>query len=365
MAGDASVRTDEVLLELLLTFSIPQKDLQPLAKELVRRFGSLTAVLEASPATLAQVSGVKSSSTVLLKLMDAIRKSCGGAVASPHKTTETSKATQQTLFDSAPSIPRTVPRPAIKPPKRKGTGLFGKSAVKDAVAILPRMPLTDSLDEASRFLKTSLPYNSVQTRERNSQYFRSQMFPEGHVDPALIQFARTFPSGQDIRDVCLYRFCCAEPLVDDFAEHLTSSRGVAGTIGRDFVLQYLRKRFPGAASADDCATAIVSGFEAAGVFKRKGKELSYAPRSVSLPAFAFILHSEFPEPRMYDIGQMEKCRHIRALLWKAEQFLPSLYELRNRGLISKVSEIDNVRQFTTKWTLPQVVERLAGGVKPL
>ncbi len=35
------------------------------------------------------------------------------------------------------------------------------------------------------------------------------------------------------------------------------------------------------------------------------------------------------------------------------------YELRNQGLISKVSEIDMVRQFTTKWSLMEIVEQVS------
>jgi len=41
--------------------------------------------------------------------------------------------------------------------------------------------------------------------------------------------------------------------------------------------------------------------------------------------------------------------------------LSALYELRNRGLITKVTEIDSLRQFTTRLTLDEVVERLVTG----
>ena len=61
---------------------------------------------------------------------------------------------------------------------------------------------------------------------------------------------------------------------------------------------------------------------------------------------------------MFDLGQLEGNKTILALLWDPSRILPSLYELRNQGLISKISEIDNVRQFTTKWSLKDVVERL-------
>jgi hypothetical protein len=52
------------------------------------------------------------------------------------------------------------------------------------------------------------------------------------------------------------------------------------------------------------------------------------------------------------------------MLWKPDQILPALYELRNRGIIANVSEIDNVRQFTIKWKLDQVVEFIARNRKP-
>jgi hypothetical protein len=49
---------------------------------------------------------------------------------------------------------------------------------------------------------------------------------------------------------------------------------------------------------------------------------------------------------------------IRALLWNPERIVPALYELRNQGILSKVSQIDAFRQFTTRWNLAQVVETL-------
>ena len=54
---------------------------------------------------------------------------------------------------------------------------------------------------------------------------------------------------------------------------------------------------------------------------------------------------------------------IRAMLWNPNRLLHALYELRNQGLISKISEIDNIRQFTTKYSLAGVVEQIVSGCK--
>ena len=45
LSGDAVSRSDVALLELLLTYGIPQRDVQPLAKSLIARFGGLEGVL--------------------------------------------------------------------------------------------------------------------------------------------------------------------------------------------------------------------------------------------------------------------------------------------------------------------------------
>jgi DNA repair protein RadC len=48
---------DYELLELLLTYAIPRRDVKPLAKALLERFGSFKGVLSASPAELREVDG--------------------------------------------------------------------------------------------------------------------------------------------------------------------------------------------------------------------------------------------------------------------------------------------------------------------
>ena len=57
------------VLELLLTFSIARKDVNPLAHELIAQFGSLSAVLEADESELLRVSGVGENTAALLSLM--------------------------------------------------------------------------------------------------------------------------------------------------------------------------------------------------------------------------------------------------------------------------------------------------------
>lgn len=50
--------SEHEIVELLLTLCIPQKDVKPLAKRLVSRFGGVKSILDATPSELAKESGV-------------------------------------------------------------------------------------------------------------------------------------------------------------------------------------------------------------------------------------------------------------------------------------------------------------------
>jgi len=63
---------DYELLELLLTFSIPRRDVKPVAKKLINAFGSLPKVLDADQEELEKLNGVGSMSASLIRLVKEI-----------------------------------------------------------------------------------------------------------------------------------------------------------------------------------------------------------------------------------------------------------------------------------------------------
>lgn len=67
---------DHEVLEMILFFSVPQKDTNEMAHSLIDRFGSLRGVLNATPEELYEISGVKSHSAVLLGLIRDINRRC-------------------------------------------------------------------------------------------------------------------------------------------------------------------------------------------------------------------------------------------------------------------------------------------------
>lgn len=70
-AGITGLQDYEVL-ELLLFYALPRKEVKPLAKDLLNRFGSLKGVLDAGPETLQEIRGIGRHAVLLFKLVRAL-----------------------------------------------------------------------------------------------------------------------------------------------------------------------------------------------------------------------------------------------------------------------------------------------------
>ena len=225
VSGEESSRSEEALLELLLTYAIPQKDVQPLAAHLLSEHGNLSSLLEASMESLCQSSGVKENSAVLLKLVDWIRQHHGhsGIVREKFKPpiqTELFKDISADTDQQASGVAEPYRKRVIR---RYGTEMFGKAVLKEAIQILPTLPDSESLDDIRSFLRIKLHFSAELTRKRYANYITRRMFPEGYADAPLRLFAKTYPNTKELQDVCFYRFLLSEPLEVDIIEELISN----------------------------------------------------------------------------------------------------------------------------------------------
>ena len=67
--GGAEALADYEILEALLFRSLPRRDTKPIAKALIKRFGSLGGVLNAPEARLKEVDGVKDATAIDLRIV--------------------------------------------------------------------------------------------------------------------------------------------------------------------------------------------------------------------------------------------------------------------------------------------------------
>jgi DNA repair protein RadC len=71
LIGGADALPDYELLELLLFLALPQRDVKPLARALLSRFGDFAGVMTADVAALTRVPGVKDNTATAIRIVEA------------------------------------------------------------------------------------------------------------------------------------------------------------------------------------------------------------------------------------------------------------------------------------------------------
>lgn len=100
---------DHQVLELLLFHAIPRRDTNPIAHRLIRRFGGLSAVLEADPKDLASVEGVGPTAAAFLSVIPQItRRYLHGKVRHSRMTLNTSESAAEYLISLMAGRPEEV-----------------------------------------------------------------------------------------------------------------------------------------------------------------------------------------------------------------------------------------------------------------
>ena len=251
--------------------------------------------------------------------------------------------------------------PAKRSTSTPGLRAYTNDLVQQAMEFLPQATQFGTLLEYREHLFRSLPLNSQNTRERYSQYLLNRFFPGDLYSPDLIVFADRFAGTQALRDVVFYLTASAEPIVGRIASEVVFPAVARGRISRVEVTSAVEARLHVARSAiGSTAQTIVRTLARLEIAKADTKLLHLRLRECDLDALAFILHREFPEPGMHDLEPALGGPMHLWLLWSSESIRRGLYSLRERGLLNRVSEIETVRQFTTRFTPAEAMSQWCG-----
>ncbi|MFP4088104.1 MAG: DUF4007 family protein [Desulfobacteraceae bacterium] len=171
---DPNAQSDDLLLELLLTYAIPRKDVQPMAQALLERFGSLERVLSASKEEITKIDGIGDISWILLKLIDNIR---GRGLAAKSGQTADIQASERipddqlSLFEST-ALPRNVDK---KPPS------IDDQAQQEPPQSLPDRDPRPALDEESAEASTLKPVSGAHQKNQAKASKRKLQVSNGHL----------------------------------------------------------------------------------------------------------------------------------------------------------------------------------------
>ena len=75
--GGAEALQDYEMLELIIFLAIPRRDVKPMAKDLIKKFGDLSGVLSADRDLLSEVKGISENVVTELKIVESAAKKFG------------------------------------------------------------------------------------------------------------------------------------------------------------------------------------------------------------------------------------------------------------------------------------------------
>jgi len=273
--------------------------------------------------------------------------------------------TERFLFDVAgeetkATLPLPEPPPRFPEPTLR---VYAKDFADHALLHLPQAAKYRSADEFRTYLSEKLRFNSQATRRRTANYIVSRFFPDDVYNEDVPQVAAATAGTPALGEALFYLTCRTEKIVSLVAEEVVFPSLAQGGVTRTRLREYVQGKFPDSRSADHIGQAVVRSYQFYGLGTANRTRLNVAVREGSLVSFAYVLHLEFPEPGMHAFEKMFDGPLHRWMLWDQQWMVRQLYRLREAGLLSKVSEIDRLRQFTTRYTLADAVRRIVALAK--
>jgi hypothetical protein len=336
-------------LELLLTYAIPRRDVAPLAQALIDHFGGSDRVLTASYDELIAVPGIGEQTAILIKivarlvdqkpgfLVDEMSFHTSGSPKSSGPPAQTAKnLVSLPLLDSEPQ------------PEEPQMRTFANDEIANSLTFIPQAARFETFEAFKAYLKERLPYNSESTRERRANYILSRFFPEERLDVPLTYYAVHCTSQEDLKPALFYHVLRAEPLAVKVAEEFIWPALPIGCVDREDLREFILRYLPdiGTSSQKNALRSLFTTYDLLSVGVQEDTTLRFQVHTGTLKGFLYVLAAEFPKPGIYTFEALESGPMRLWLLWDREWMRQQLYNLRDLGVIAKVSEIDTVRQFT-------------------
>jgi DNA repair protein RadC len=367
--ADPTALSDAELVELVLTYVIPRQDVASQAQALLARFGSPAGLLTAPYGELLAVPGIGEGTALFLRALGQLSHTGAGEDGEPETadapTSVSPVPVQAALFPPEAESPDDASSPDPAPVNASdGIRTFADDEAANALTFLPQAARYATLEDFKAYLGERLPYNSASTRRRRANYILDRFFRDGRLDTPLTFFAARCASPEDLKPAIFYHLLRAEPLAVRVADDLVWPALPVGRLGRADIREFVLQLLPdlGAASQAKVLQAIFNTYTTLGVGVGAGDRdvLRFQAHAGTLEGELYLLTAEFPAPGSYSFDALEASPLRRWLLWDRDWLRRQLYNLQDLGVLSKVSEIDTVRQFALPFDQMTALRRYFG-----
>jgi hypothetical protein len=233
--------------------------------------------------------------------------------------------------------------------------VYAKDLSGHALQHLPQAVNYNSVESFRRYLADKIRFNSLATRRRSANYIVNRFFPGEVYNDDLPQFAAATAGKPALGEALFYLTCRTEKIMSLIAEEVVFPSLTHGGVSRRRIRECIQSKFPLSKSVDQMSGSIIRSYQFYGIGSPNRARLNVSLREGCLASFAYILHLDFPEPGMHAFEEMFSGPMHKWLLWDRQWMVRQLYRLREEGLLSKVSDIDGMRQFTTRYSLADAV----------
>ncbi|MBI9046677.1 MAG: DUF1819 family protein [Anaerolineaceae bacterium] len=329
---DPNYLTQVEKVELLLTYAIPRVDVKPIANELLDRFETLSRITRKSVAELEEIPGIGPSAAVFLTFIGKLLDDMEGQK-------EDMNQMQPALF-SLPEDDQTG--------EEKKITLFVNDEIKNSLAILSQAYDQSSKESFEQFLVNNLPYNAKSTRIRRARYILSRYLNYPDIkNPLTILFNKSDIEAAR-KNALFYTILKQEKIAAYFAEEVIWPNLALGFVSKSQIEEFVKRYFPESKEKTiyEVQKALLNTYKLLDVGQQEGEKVFFSLRNGDMESFLFVLISEYPQPETVPFEKLLSGFMHRHMLWHRDWIQKQLYRLRELKIISKISEIDFVKQFT-------------------
>jgi hypothetical protein len=343
--------SDTERLELFLTYIIPRKNVAPLAENLIAQFGDLIAAITAPVEQLSKIEGVGESTITFFQLFQSIISEVTEALMNMSPEKQNKSVSQLSLFvenELEASNTKSQARQKQHMDKKRQMRVFANDEIVNSLDFLPRAADFKSLEDFKRYLNEKLPYNAAETRQRRANYIIERFFDDDNVEVPLIYFASHCSNKADLKPVVFYHIVKAEPIATKVADEFVWPALPVGHVDREQLREFIPRYLPEVrySSQKKILRALFNTYDLLEIGSTQDTTLRFQLHQGTLESFLYILTAEYPKPGIYSFESLFNGPLHRWMLWDREWLRKQLYNLGDLGILSKISEIDTVRQFS-------------------
>ena len=330
---DPNFLTDAQKVELLLSYAIPRKDIEPIAQELMTKFGDIRSIITQPISELEKTNGIGESSAVYLSLIGHILSEIFN-----NDNEEKMNKYQASLFIIDDDHHQ----------KDEKLSIFVHDEIESSLQFLPTAFDFGSKGSFAEYLKANLPYNTESTRARRGSYILNRYLNYPDIKNPLTFMLSKTNNILAHKNALFYVIQKQEKIAYQFAEEVIWANLALGFISKSQITEFLTRYFPMKEknSINKVQKALLNTYALLGMGNEKDDRLYFSLHNAELESFLFVLTSEYPQPATIPFDKIMNGFIHQHMLWHRDWIKDQLYRLRELKIISKIAEIDFVKQFT-------------------